>query len=510
MASRGKSGRVRTVGRGRARWLLLRKLDFGFRWDAEVGLGPAGELVLEFAGDGAIKHAPSPVTAQGGGGVNARLVAQIEQVLHGVDAGIAHAGGDGAVECICHGFAGLLMGVQGCLLALTGGGRSLKPTARRLVVVGAHIGDGVGDVVMRQVVRVGALKGKLQDLHAGEARVVAHVDDAGGEEAQVLGDDGQRAELFLERLEELEAGTLRPRTVGRIGRGERHLPIGLEAAEVIQADDVVHVEGGANAALPPGEAVGLHGVPVVDGVAPVLAGGRELVGRRAGDAHGIAGGVDLKELRRRPHLDGVTRDIDGQVADDENVALVGIGLEAAPLAIEEVLRHLVVEHTRRMVGADLGGSLTAGAELRGPLPKRLETALLFDGHELTVGDEPVLVGLDKVIEIGRLVGSKALGGAVENLTAAAKDSTVVDIAGVRSQIHAVDIALLQIPCLDKLGKVDKAGVACAGRERLIGRIAIAGRRKGQNLPVMLFARGEKIDEVVGIPAKAADSVWSGQ
>lgn len=233
-------------------------------------------------------------------------------------------------------------------------------------------------------------------------------------------------------------------------------------------------------------------------------------GRRAGDAHGIAGGVDLKELRRRPHLDGVTRDIDGQVADDENVALVGIGLEAAPLAIEEVLRHLVVEHTRRMVGADLGGSLAAGTKLRGPLPKRLETALLFDGHELTVGDEPVLVGLDKVIEIGRLVGSKALGGAVENLTAAAKDSTVVDIAGVRSQIHAVDIALLQIPCLDKLGKVDKVGVACAGRERLIGRIAIAGRRKGQNLPVMLFARGEKIDEVVGIPAKAADSVWSGQ
>ena len=66
-----------------------------------------------------------------------------------------------------------------------------------------------------------------------------------------------------------------------------------------------------------------------------------------------------------------------------------------------------------MVGADLGRSLAAGAELRGPLPKRLETALLFDGHELTVGYEPVLVGLDKVIEIGRLIGSKALSGAVE-------------------------------------------------------------------------------------------------
>ena len=102
------------------------------------------------------------------------------------------------------------MGVQGRLLALAWSGRSLKPAARRLVVVRAHIGDGVGDVVMRQVVGVGALKGKLQDLHAGEARVVAHIDDTGGEEAQILGDDGQRAELFLECLEELEAGALRP------------------------------------------------------------------------------------------------------------------------------------------------------------------------------------------------------------------------------------------------------------------------------------------------------------
>ena len=257
---------------------------------------------------------------------------------------------------------------------------------------------------------------------------------------------------------------------------------------MIQADDIVHVEGGADTALPPGETVGFHGVPVVDGIAPVLAGGRELVGRRAGDTHRITGGVDLKELGRGPHLDGVARDIDGQVADDQDVALVGIGLEAAPLTIEEVLRHLVVEHARGMGGADLGRSLAAGTELCGPLPKGLETALLLDGHELAVGDEPVFVCLDKVVEVG----------------------TIVDIAGVGAQVHAVDIALLQIAGLDKLGKVDEIGVARTGRERLIGRVAIARCRKGENLPVMLFARGEEIDKVIGVPAKAADTVRSGQ
>lgn len=148
------------------------------------------------------------LATQGGRGVDARLIAQVKQVLHGVDAGIAHAGGDGSVERVGYGFACLLVGVQGCLLALTRGGRTLEPTACRLVVVRAYIGDGIGDVVMRQVIRVGTLKGKLQDLHAGEARGVAHIDDAGGKEAQVLSDNRQRAELFLERLEELEAGAL--------------------------------------------------------------------------------------------------------------------------------------------------------------------------------------------------------------------------------------------------------------------------------------------------------------
>ena len=170
----------------------------------------------------------------------------------------------------------------------------------------------------------------------------------------------------------------------------------------------------------------------------------------------------------------------------------------------------MVKHALGVGGADLVGCLAAAAELLGPLPKGLEPALLLYGHKLAVGNEPALVCLDKVVEIGRLVGSKALSGSIENLTAASKDSTVVDIAGIGAQVHAVDIALLQIPCLDKLGKVNEVRVARAGRERLVRRIAVTSRRKGQNLPIMLFARGEEIDKVVGIPAKAADSVWSGQ
>ena len=163
-----------------------------------------------------------------------------------------------------------------------------------------------------------------------------------------------------------------------------------------------------------------------------------------------------------------------------------------------------------MGGADLAGCIAATAEFLGPLPKGLEPALLLHGHKLAVGNEPVLVCLDKVVEIGRFIRGEALGGTVEDLAAASKDGAVVDVAGVGAQVHAVDIVLFQIDGLDKLGKVNEVRVARAGRERLIGRVAIAGRRKGQNLPIMLFARGEEIDKVIGVPAKATDAVRSRQ
>ena len=95
-----------------------------------------------------------------------------------------------------------------------------------------------------------------------------------------------------------------------------------------------------------------------------------------------------------------------------------------------------------MIGANFAAGVAAGTKLLGPLPKRPKAALLLNGHKLAVGDEPVLVGLDKVIKVRRLVSGKALDGTVENLTATAKDGAVVDVGGVRPQIHAVDIALL--------------------------------------------------------------------
>ena len=59
-------------------------------------------------------------------------------------------------------------------------------------------------------------------------------------------------------------------------------------------------------------------------------------------------------------------------------------------------------------------------------------------------------------------------------------------------------------------RVQKPGVPREGRGRLIGRISKARGRDGQQLPVALARRVQKIDKVPGSPAQIANAVGRGQ
>ena len=130
---------------------------------------------------------------------------------------------------------------------------------------------------------------------------------------------GSIAEDLAEALEELVAGSLDPLAVdgGLLLGGDG--PVGLEAAEVIEADDVVEGERAADAGDPPVEAALAQQAPLVERVAPALAGDGEVVGRDAGDADGVALLVELEELGVGPDVGAVVVDEDGDVAEDADV-----------------------------------------------------------------------------------------------------------------------------------------------------------------------------------------------
>ncbi len=80
----------------------------------------------------------------------------------------------------------------------------------------------------------------------------------------------------------------------------RYLPVGREAAEVVDADDVHERERRAHALDPPAEAVRAHPLPVVKRVAPELPRLAEVVGRDSGDDRGRAVLLELEQVGVAP------------------------------------------------------------------------------------------------------------------------------------------------------------------------------------------------------------------
>ena len=177
--------------------------------------------------------------------------------------------------------------------------------------MGAGVDDGVRLAAVGQVLRVGVLReGELEDVHAGEPGVLKELVDVGGQDAEVFGDELRAVEPVAQHAEQAHAGAVVPLALLRglrvVGAG----PVGRERAEVVEAEDVIHLDGAFDAADPPAEAVLAHGVPVVERVAPELAVLGEVVRRDAGDLLRDVLLVELEELRLAPDVGGVRRDVD--------------------------------------------------------------------------------------------------------------------------------------------------------------------------------------------------------
>ena len=144
------------------------------------------------------------------------------------------------------------------------------------------------------------------------------------------------------------------------------------------ADDVVYAEGieipahDAQAALPPGVPVGLHGLPVVGGEAPVLAVGAEIIGRSPGRA------VQVEQFRMEMGLGAVGTYADGQVAFEIDPVGTCITHLFAQLLIQMVLHPDIVFRLQAVApGAEcriliqpegvFGGKLPAGCAGKIPL-----------------------------------------------------------------------------------------------------------------------------------------------
>src|SRR6185295_9246937 len=123
-----------------------------------------------------------------------------------------------------------------------------------------------------------------------------------------------------------------------VGRSRRHRPIRLEATKMIDAHDVAKREVGAKTGEPPRIALGGMRRPVVERVAPQLAGGREIIRRHARDRDRTKrAAIELKEMRTGPDVRTVECREDRGIANGLHAEAGGARTQLVPLAKEEIL-----------------------------------------------------------------------------------------------------------------------------------------------------------------------------
>ena len=354
-----------------------------------------------------------------------------------------------------------------------------------------RIADCIGRPGARTVVpALARIEAELKQLHARVAGVLDELPHRVGHITEVFRDDPLLSERRLQRVEEVNAGALFPVTARRIARARRDGVVLVEATEMVDPHHIEEIETAAHPRDPPAVARLLMVVPVIDRIAPELAGRRKAVRRTTRDLLRLPLLVELEQLRMLREIHGIARYIDRDIADDGDALFIRVGPQALPLPVKLVLREAV----------------------------EILRVVRLRSHELRVGRQPVHRVLDKLtirfllLRVGRNIALPArplletLEGLQEQREAAEIELLIADLRDIRPEIHRLALLARQQLLIDQRLQIDEIRIAREGREALIRRIAIARRPDRKHLPVGLPARREEIHEVVGLLSECSDAV----
>ncbi len=342
----------------------------------------------------------------------------------------------------------------------------------------------------------------MQHLHPRQPQLVAQRPHVVGDQPQVLRDDRQGAEFGAHRLEEPRARPGDPAPVDRRPLARRDLPVVLEAAEVVDPREVVERQRQPQPRDPPAVAVARHHVPAVERVAPVLAGRAEVVRRHPRDDRGPVGLVQGEEVRVGPDVGAVVGDEDRQIADDADLPLARRPAHRLPVAEEAVLAEALERDRGGLLLARRGQRprLPRGERRRPGVPGRVAVRGAQRPVERVVVEPAGVLGAERPVVVPR---PEAPEGAAQQSRLEGVDRLVVDPPRrphrrVR-QVRRFEQAVRQQPV-----GADQQRIPGERRERLVGRVAVAGRPERQHLPEPLPRARQVIEEPDRLRPQLAD------
>ncbi len=255
-----------------------------------------------------------------------------------------------------------------------------------------------------------AAEGKLQHAHAGKMKVPAQCLDVFGDHSEILGYQRQLAELVLQHTQQIVSRRMPPFTRAGIRRRRGHGPVCRERSEVIETQQVETLELLTHPQAPQGKSVPQHRVPVVERIAPQLPGLGEVIGRHAGHRSRPAIGLELELAAMSPGLRGVGSDIERQIAEQADAALMSMGTQPPPLHREGKLLALhLPQRLLKLTARNLQRPRVAVAQFRWPSPPRRATVALAERLIQSIVRQPRLRAVQKRLELAAAALGPLLG-----------------------------------------------------------------------------------------------------
>ena len=396
--------------------------------------------------------------------------------------------------------------------------KTQEPAVDGLVIVGTGVNHTVIVVVMGQVIVCAAdislIKSKLQYLHVGIAAVTDQLANTLGQQTQVFGNDTLLAQGVTQGVEQIHAGTLLPVAVLGAVRACGNGEVLIEATEVVNADHIIELVAVPHSGDPPVVARGFVVIPTVEGVAPNLAVGAEAIGRTACDLGGHVHLVQLEHLGLCPDIGAVGRHINGHIAYDLDVLIVGVFLQLAPLLVELKLQVFLELHLEvQLFPVVVQGKAIVHADIIGPLSPAGAAEEFLHRHKQGIVIQPPEVFPAELLILHILIDLAALISSVEQIQTVIKQRLVVHTLRILTKRRCLALHLGQHAFLHQRIQADEIGVAGECGIGLVGRVksaGMAGCTQGQNLPIGLTGLFQPIHKVIGRLIKTADTILGGQ
>ncbi len=205
--------------------------------------------------------------------------------------------------------------------------------------------------------------------------------------------------------------------------------------------------------------------PVVNGIAPKLAGSGESIRRTTCHYRGISLLIKAEQLRVTPGIRTVKSYVDRNVADDPDLLVIGVLLQRLPLPVKkELLKFIETNLLFQHLSVMLHGSRSAKADILLPLYVRLSVERSLHRTVKGIVRKPFLLFLYKLLQCspflvvsslcplsGRMqcVGAIVIGS-LQKTIAAGVNSGIIDISFLVSPVTGLYFFLCKVSSLHQL------------------------------------------------------------